>query len=228
MNIVYSASRNLYPHLEAPIKSLLAHNKVTKIYVLAEDDELPFEIPCKHEVINVSGQQYFRKDGPNMRSWLTYMAMMRACLPDLIKANKVISLDVDTVVCDSLEPLWNIPLKDKWMAWCPEYKGQYNPWGHEHYYNLGVTVFNLAQMRKDGVVQRAVDMLNNEHLLYLEQEVFNMIAVPDKCVDIPVRFNESFCCGYTDNPAIVHYAGASDWFSNPYIYRREFLDRYLK
>ena len=229
MNIVYCLSRSLYPYLKASIQSLLEHNEPTKIYILAEDDDIPVVIPCKHEVINVSGQQFYPKDGPNIagrHNYFTYMTMMRACIPELIRASKVICLDVDTIICDSLQPLWDISLKGKWLGWCPEYLGRWSPYGKQ-YHNFGVTVMNLSQMRKDKATQTVVDLLNTQPFRFLEQDVFNLIAVPDKSVDIPVRFNECFCCGYTDNPAIVHYAGYGDWYRNHGIPRWEYAAKYL-
>lgn len=209
------------------MKSLIEHNPEVMIYVFAEDDELPFKIPCRHRIINISQQTYFPKDGPNMHNWFTYCAMMRACAADLIPEDRVISLDVDTIICDSLQPIWEMDLTDKWLGWCPEYKGWHKPFG-KTYYNFGVSVLNLAQMRKDGVVAKAVEILNTEECTYLEQDVFNRIAVPDKCADIPVRFNESFCCGETDDPAIVHYAGYADWFVNMRrMPRRDYLLKYM-
>ena len=59
MNVIYSGTRNLYPAMRGAILSLLEHNPDAKVYVLAEDDDLPFEIPSEHEIINVSGQGYF-------------------------------------------------------------------------------------------------------------------------------------------------------------------------
>ena len=227
MYIAYSASRKLYPYLKATITSLLEHNKVTKLFLLVEDDELPLEIPCKHQIINVSGQQYFRQDGPNMNSIFTYMSMIRICLPDLIKVNKVISLDVDTIICDSLKPIWDVDLADKWLAWVPEHKGQYKPFGPK-YWNFGVAVLNLAQMRKDGAVKTLVDDLNAVRFYCPEQDALNLEAGAPKSVDLPMRYNESFCCGYTDDPAIVHYAGHPDWMDNHNMYRWEYLDRYMK
>ena len=227
MYVLYGATRKLYPQLKGAIRSLLDHNKVTKLFVYAEDDELPFEIPCKHEVINVSGQTYFKPDGPNMSSIFTYMAMMRICSPDLLKVNKVIWLDVDTIVCDSLEPIWKIDLKDKYIAWCPERFGTYRPFG-PMYYNAGVCVLNLAQMRKDKVVETAVEMLNTQKFFCTDQCVMNLLALPDKSADIDVRYNESFCCGETTNPAVVHYAGTVNWFENRNIHRWEYLAKYAE
>ena len=225
MRVLYAATRNLYPYLQGAIRSLLDHNEVTKLYIFAEDDELPYEIPCDHKIINVSGQKYFKPDGPNMNSIFTYMAMMRICAPELIRANKVIWLDVDTIVCDSLEPLWDIDMTGKWIAWCPERFNNYRPYG-PMYYNIGVCVMNLAQMRKDNVTKIAVDLLNTEKFWCTDQCVMNRITPNDKMVEIDIRYNESFCCGYTDNPAIVHYAGVRRWYEGNNVYRWEYRKKY--
>lgn len=225
MNVFYGATRNLYPYLKWSICSLLEHNENVKIFVFAEDDRIPLEIPCEHKVINVSGQKYFGQDCPNINSQFTYMAMMRVCLPEILKVDKLISLDVDTVICDSLEPLWNVDLTGKWVGWCKEYLGQYKPFGSS-YYNCGVSVLNLEQMRQDHYTEAAVDLLNRNRFPYTDQCVMNLLAVPDKTVDIDVRYNESFCCGSTDKPAIVHYAGVSNWYENRTMPRHEFLDKY--
>ena len=225
MNVYYGATRNLYPYLQGAIRSLLDHNRNVKLYICAEDDELPFEIPCEHRIINVAEQTWFGPDCPNRASQFTYMAMMRVCLPELIKAEKIITLDVDTIVCDSLEPLWNTDVAGKWVAMCPEHRGRFKPFG-PLYYNFGVALLNLKQMRKDNVQEMAVAVLNKIRLPYTDQCVMNLLAVPDRTVDIDVRFNESFCCGYTDNPAIVHYAGVPDWYENRTIFRWEYLAKY--
>lgn len=227
MIVVYAMSRNLYHHFLPTLRSLLEHNKPTKVYILAEDDSLPYELPDVCEVINVSDQKWYQPDGPNMTSIFTYIAMVRACYVYLFpNTEKVLQLDVDTIICDDLTPLWEIDLTEKWFAACPEYKGKYNPFGKEKYYNIGVCVYNLEQMRKDGVVPKLVDCLNHQRMLCVEQDAINLFGVPDKVVDIPVRYNESFCCGYTDNPAVVHFAGHADWYCTRSMIRVEYLDKY--
>ena len=153
------------------------------------------------------------------------MAMLRVCTPELIKAEKVMQLDVDTIICDSLEPIWNTDLTGKWIGWCPELRGIYRPYG-PMYYNFGVAVLNLRQMRKDMATVQMVNMLNSEYLRFVDQDAMNILALPDKSVDIDIRFNESFCCGYTENPAIVHFAGYPDWYENRSMFRWEYLARY--
>lgn len=226
MIIVYAMSRNLYPCFLPTLTSLLEHNDPERIYILAEDSCLPYDLPDICKVINVAGQTVFPPTGPNSRTVFTYMAMMRACYTDLLPTeHKVIQLDIDTIICDSLEPLWDIDMTGKWLAACPEYKGIYKPWD-KTYYNIGVAVYNLDQMRADNAMGKMVNMLNTRHLWCIEQDAINFFAVPDKVVPIPVRYNESFCCGQTDHPAVVHYAGFPDWWTRSDMPRVGYLDRY--
>ena len=92
MKVCYAATRNIYHKIIPSVRSLLDHN-VAEIVVLAEDDELP--LPC--EVINVSGQTVFNET--NTRTNFTYMSLMRLLLADLIPDERVLYLDVDTIVC---------------------------------------------------------------------------------------------------------------------------------
>ena len=228
MNIVYAATRNLYDPMKVAIRSLLDHNRPDMIYILAEDDALPYDIPAPHKIINVSGQTAFPANGPNSNSQFTYMAMMRILYVDLMpEVDKVLQLDIDTIVCDDLEPLYHIDLLDKWVGCCPEYFADYKPFNRQ-YYNIGVCLYNLAQLRKDNVVPLMVQDLNLNRYMCLEQDMVNKYGVPlGKVMPIPIRYNDSFCCGHVDNPAVVHFAGFPDWFINPYIPRREYLERYL-
>lgn len=227
MNVIYALTRNLYPHLAPTMRSLIEHNPKAKVYILAEDDKIPIKLPCKATVLNVSGQSYFKPGSVNWGKQFTYMAMMRAAYANLFpRMKRCIQLDIDTIVCDSLEPLWRTDLTGKWFAACPEYNGHYKPYG-PMYYNIGVAVFNLEQIRKDNITPEVIRFLNTESVPYLEQDAWNRYGLDqDKITPIDVRFNECFCCGRTGNPAIVHYAGEREWYSNRYIDRAEYLERY--
>ena len=230
MEVVYSASRNLYPYLLPSIMSLLDHNKVDNIYLLIEDDELPYQVPDVCRCINVSDQRYFGMDGPNFRSPFTYMALMRSTYTDALPPDlpRVLQLDVDTIITDDLTELWEMDVGDKWLAACPEHLGQWRPYGPK-YYNIGVALFNLAQQRKDGIDRVIIRELATHFFRFLEQDAWNYYGVAlNKFADLDVRYNECFATGYTDNPAIVHYAGYPAWMTMPELPRREYLDAYRK
>lgn len=225
MIVTYAATRRLYPHLIPAMQSLLAFNKVDEIIVLAEDDIVP-DLPEVCRIINVSGQQVFPPDSPNMKSIFTWMALMRVTIAELVPdIDKILQLDVDTIVVDDLTPLWETDLTNKYFAAVPEYKGNYNPFDNPMYFNTGVCLFNLSKMRADNVTEQMVNLLNRRRMYCADQDGFNLIA-RDMSREIPLRYNECFCCGETDNPAIVHFAGVADWFENPKMHRREFLDRF--
>lgn len=229
MIVAYAATKNLYPWLRPTITSLLEYNDVEKIYLIIEDDDVPDGLPeADYEVINVSGQKVFDETCPNIGTPYTYMAMMRAVYADLIPEDRIISLDVDTIICGSLEPIWNLDLTGKWMAAAVEYLANYKPFGNQPYFNVGVTVFNLAEMRMDSAPKLLVDFLYTHKLPCIEQDALNFYTVlPRKVIELPTRYNESTVTGMTRHPVIVHYAGFPDWMVNEKIPRREYLERYL-
>ena len=228
MNVVYALTRNLYPYLKMSLNSLLEHNDVEKVYIYAEDDTFPYKLPDCCEVINVSNQRYFWKTSPNMKSIYSYMAMMRITYADKLPVDRVIQLDIDTVVCDSLQPLWEMDLDGTWFAACHEYLGHHNPFNQQKYFNIGVAVFNLDQIRKDGKLKYMISMLNTRWLSCVEQDALNYFGNPEKVVELPIRWNECICTGFTENPAVVHYAGYRDWYNcNHEMKRWEYAAKYL-
>lgn len=219
MVVVYTATRNYYRYLKTAVHSLLRSNK-PKLYILCEDDEMPYDAT----IINVSNM---KMGGVNANTPFSYMSLLRPRLAEIIQEDKVIYLDVDTVVLEDLSPLWKTDMTGKWWAAVKEAQTWYNPYGPD-YYNNGVSVYNLKQMRDDGIVPVFTKELLEVRYRFIDQDVMNKYAVPDKVVPLPVRYNESNCCGMTDNPAIIHYAGINNWFNNQYIYRHEYLDAVIR
>ena len=224
MKIVYGATRNYYPLLLPSITSLLDHNQPEVVFVLAEDDVVP-GLPDVCRVINVSDQKWILPTSPNWKTVYSFMVLVRVCYAHLLPCDKVLQLDVDTIVCDSLEPIWETDLTGKYIAAVNELTGGFHPFGPD-YFNMGVCLFNLEQIRKDNVMTDWIRELNTEFYYFPEQDVINMYSIPDKVVELPTRYNECFCCGYTDDPAVVHFAGIPDWMKNKTMFRHEFWERY--
>ena len=225
MNIVYAVTETYLDRLVPSVTSLIEHNPKAKVYIVTETDEVT-GLPCDAKVINVSKQDVFPESGPNYRNRFTYINLLKVCYPDLLRIDKVIHLDADTIICDSLEPIWNTDLEGKWFAACPEYRGWYKPFG-SIYYNMGVAVINLKQMRKDKAVPKLADYLNTVAGPWADQDAWNIYALEEhKAVPIDIRYNECFATGHTDDPAIVHYCGIGDWWTNKNMERREYLERY--
>lgn len=222
INVVYALTRNLYPYLLPSIRSVMDHNEVDTIYILAEDDELPFELPEPCRVLNVSDQTFFGRSGANAGTRFTYMSLMRVTYPILLDCDRVINLDIDTICNDSLQEIFDEDLTGKWYAAVPEPEKSRKI--ERAYYNAGVVVFNLEQMRKDGAAEKLINLLNTNKMAFVDQDAIN--SYPQYGKVLPVRYNETNYTGKTNNPAVVHYAGIGDWYKNRTMNRVEFLNKY--
>ena len=226
-NVVFIGTRNMYPHMVPPILSLLDHTKVDMIYLVIEDDEFPYELPCKHKVINASGQTFFLPDSINYKNKYTYLCLCRVAFTKLLPdVDMVLSLDDDIIITDDISPMWDVDLTGKWLAAVPEtYK-----WGvdTECYYNCGIVMYNLAQMRKDGIDDKLIAYLNETEVTFSDQVAINhyLASNQDKATKYDIRYNEFCNSGQTDNPAIVHYCGYKDWMFDDSIPRHEYLRKY--
>lgn len=229
-HVVYAGTRNLYEQIVWAVKSLLSHTRIDRVWLLIEDDEFPYEMPDCVTAINVHDfvERTFPPNSKNANTHFTKMVLARACYCELLPdVDRVLSLDVDTVVLDDISPLWDIDLEGKWFAACWESLSGYDPYDSGHYQNVGVCMFNLAQMRADDAQAQLVDLINRQHLWCVEQDALNILGQKrGLSTDIPVRFNENRACGYTDDPAIQHYVGYMDWETNPNLPRREYLKLY--
>ena len=249
MQVVITGTRNLYPWFPCMYESLFSKNPDAHLWIFAEDSELPYETPDNITVVDVSKQTLFKPDNPNARSPFTYMAMIRAAFSILFtgepnecgvetlpKLDRIISLDVDTVICDSLQPIWETDFSDgKWFAAVPEYPDDSRPYGRDSIYrNAGCMVMNLEQMRADKVSERAIDLLNKQKFLFLDEMVLNLLNMAEgdtKCVDLHPRWNQTEnSVTLTLDVGICHYAGYKDVWKQPpeNVYRWHYLEPWLK
>ena len=220
MNIVYCLTEDFVEKAIPSMRSVLEHNPKARIYLLTTKD-MEMDM-CT--VVNISGRHEFDSSVNRVNNFGGVINFLKVLYPEILRVNKAIHLDADTIVCDSLEGLWKTDVSGKWVAAVPEYKGSYNPFGGT-YFNMGVALINLTQMRKDNIVPKMVEYLNSVPQPFADQDAWVKFC-GDKFVPVDVRYNENFATGETDNPAIVHYCGRFDWYDNPRIYRGEYLAKY--
>lgn len=211
---VYSGSRNLYPHMATAAKSLIANSPVERVWFLIEDERFPIEVPDIIQAKDVSKQKFFPSTCANITTGYTYMSLMRVTYSKLFpELDRILQLDVDTVVVDDISELWEMRLGKAWFAACPEKNGKYKPYG-PRYYNAGVMMFNLDQIREDRADSQAIALLNTTKMPYIDQDAWNMLG-DQRVVDLPERYNECYMVGFTDSPAICHFAGHGNSWTDP-------------
>ena len=209
---VYSGSKAIYEDMVTSAKSLAANSDVDKIWFLIEDMVFPYDLPEYVTCINVSNQQFFKPDGPNMNSPYTYLAMMRAALcyvlPDV---DVVLSLDADTICIQDVSDLWDIPLYGNYFAASKEPDRSYCDL---LYTNTGVALYNLDALRK-GKADEVISVLNSSHFNWVEQDVLNYLC-QGRIVNMDGNYNANDWTEH-NNPKILHFAGYSDWRDRPEV-----------
>jgi lipopolysaccharide biosynthesis glycosyltransferase len=133
-----------------------------------------------HEILDgqLGGLPLDHRFGPAM--W--YRIFLPELLPDI---SQILYLDVDTLVVDSLDPLWETPLDGCYVAAVRNVFMEY----HRHrapelgieeadYFNSGVLMLNLALMRTEDFAGRLIDLVRRRgsELLWPDQDALNLVA----------------------------------------------------
>ena len=209
----YCMTRNIYPMILPSLKSLLAHVDIDTVYLLTEDDDIGIELPEVCKIINVSGQQYILESSPNYYTNFTWMVMMRMALPMILKdEERVLSLDLDTIIQQDISELWELDMNGKYVAGATE--NRLSEIKSYPYINCGVMMMNLEKLR-DGMAERIINLLNTKRYLYNEQDCMNETLTTDEKLIISPAYNYGFFNqGAMCIPHIIHFAGHGKRFND--------------
>ena len=204
---VYNGTRKVYDQMHYAINSMIAHNGADRIVVLTEDDEFPYPLTDRCRVVNVSEQQWIRRDSPNYNGHWTWMVMMRACLTKILPVTDIaLSMDCDTIVDGDISELWRQDLSNYYLAACMEPdKSKQSP-----YFQMGVVLFNLKKMREDGIDDVIIHALNTKPYGFTEQDCINEIC-KGRILEMDSKYNCNRFTKPTQDPRIIHYAAEWGW-----------------
>ena len=204
MDVVYFGSRELYGDFTTAINSLRAYNKAN-VYAIIEDDCL--DIP---DVTYIKWDYRTLFNDTNTRTKWKHFGVLRAALSFVLPLDKVLSLDVDTIVTGDLTELWETDLTGYDMAMVRE---PYLSYG-DPYYNAGVCLMNLAELRSSGTDIDMVKDLNTDEYRYVAQDVITRRC---RIKDIPSKWNSCMFTEHCYNPSILHFANRTDWRDLPVV-----------
>lgn len=214
----YCMTRNIYPMVIPSMKSLLANADIDTVYLLTEDDDIGIELPDVCRIINVSEQQYIKKSSPNYYTQFTWMVMMRMALPMILPEERVLSLDLDTIVQSNIDELWEMDMEGKYIAGATE-----DALSEHHgypYINCGVMMMNLEKLR-DGRAEEIIELLNTKRYTFNEQDCMNEVLSTDEKLILSPAFNYGFFNqGAMCLPRILHFAGHGRKFNDLAIVQR--------
>ena len=154
--IVLAGDRNYTTQLETTIKSILYHNRDVKIYILNQDI-MPdwFRKPRKiarmlgSDIIDVKLPEQAVFQGWETREYISPMTYARYFIPDYISEDKVLYLDSDLIVNQSLEPLFEIDFYEYLLA------AAWNTDGVT--FNAGVMLINNKKWRQEKLKERLIE-----------------------------------------------------------------------
>lgn len=215
----YCMTRNVYHKVIPSLNSLLTNSSVDKVFLIAEDDYVGFELPERVQVVNQKNQKFFLPDGPNYNCRWTYMCMMRIPLCHIFpEYDRILTLDHDTIVEANIDSLWDTRIDDFYYAGVDEVScATEGPWS-----NSGVILWNLRKMR-DRMADKIIHELNTVHYNFPEQECMNKLC-KGKIYTLSSAYN---VCRYTrpaPYPKIYHFAATPQWYETKPLVKKYMND----
>ena len=220
--VVYGGTRNTYEMMHRSLLSLLHTTKVDRVYLLIEDDSFPYDLPDCVTILNVSGQRYFLPSSPNYNSHFSYIPLLRAMYPTIFRYEDVIlSVDNDVLFRKDASGLWERDFgPDIYIRAVRETNPQRDNIPTTLYYNTGVMLMNLRNMRRDGIAEMLRRTLNARKFTNDSQDAINIVCA-GHIEPLPYTYNSNNYTDYIPDPVIRHYCGVNEkaqfWTDSEYL-----------
>jgi lipopolysaccharide biosynthesis glycosyltransferase len=153
---------------------------------------------------------------------ISYAAYLRLFIPDLLPQNidKVLYLDCDIVVINSLTDLWNMDISQYCLAALDDY-GNAQEFGAIRmgldvgfkYFNSGVMLINLQKLRDMNFIEKVQDFLVTDgyRILMHDQDILNGLLYKQR-LPLEERWNMMRNTDNTTDYSIIHFAGLKPWY----------------
>ena len=219
INICFCSDVNLIKFIPTVINSLLRKNSNYKInihYIHNIDDEKKInnlkKYINKHDNLTLFSYYKTWDRKYNGLDHVSVATMLRIFIPDLVKCDKIIYLDIDVVVNLDLYELYDIDCGETGIAIKNSIvkpdgligvKGQKNG-------NCGIIVMNLETLRKNNFTQKCLEIHSKNQNRH-DQYIINMYAGGNHTV-LKSRFNiflnQDDYLVEKETEFILHYAGS--------------------
>ncbi len=190
INVAFGIDPVYAPHVATTIASVRRHAPGAVFQFFIFHDGVPAQERARVQVsapdalfvwVEITEEDVLALSG---RDHISRATFYRLALPRLTPANvrRIIYLDSDLVVARDLRRLWATDLEgapigavcDSGMAW----RGFADAYGLDHargpYFNAGVLLIDLDRVRAEGVFNRALEFLQSNTFLYMDQDALNL------------------------------------------------------
>ena len=216
MKIAMCCTRNWYIYLATELYALFKHNKVKKVYLFIEDDNIPYITDKRVEFININNlKEYITKESPNYNTQYSKMSYIRCYFSKILNEDKILYLDADAIVVDNIEELWNIELEDNVIAGVHEFGDWDNHlWTYglnDTYINSGVLLMDLKKIKEERLDDSRIYLLNHNKYAFPDQDVINLVC-RNRIKQLSNIYNSTETTGIVENAKIIHYIrGNKGW-----------------
>lgn len=171
-------------------------------------------------------------------------AYMRVFSPYVVDEDveRIIYLDVDTILQDDISKLWNLPLQNHIIAAAQDVGGTFDcEWGgvgnyaelgfapDTMYFNSGVLIIDPKKWKEEGISEKVIDALriHKKYVQLADQYGLNVVLA-NKWLQLDPKWNW-FAFKENDNPHLVHFLDIKPIFksyNSQEVYKDEFF-KYL-
>lgn len=238
LNVIYSSDDNYAQHMGVSIVSLLENNKEFKninIYIIEnniseENKKKLGEVTKRYgrhiEYINFN--KYEKRLKLNMDTYISISSYARLFIPEMlpIEIEKVIYIDCDTIINNSLKELWNDDIENYAVAGVKDFafekcKEKIGIDSKYSYINAGVMVFNIKKMRESCIQDKFLDFIDtqNGNVYHHDQGVINGV-LKDLIKVIPPKYNAMTPIFTMNDKRIMEFYN----FSEPLYTEKEYTE----
>ena len=195
MNVVCATDDNFVQHCTIMLTSLLINNTDVNIFLLTEGLKPQNELIIKQQVEKLKGAleiylvdtsiiEKFPMPKDTNLSHISRATYYRLLIPEILPKNvdKVIYLDCDIIVNQSIQDLWNLDLRGYALAAAPQIGSGYEAERLGYpikygYFNAGVNVINMDYWRKKNVAKKLIGYIaaNYKQIKYHDQDALNAV-----------------------------------------------------
>ncbi len=259
INIVYISDSKYLPYMMVSLNSaILNKDERTKyhIHVIGkdispQDVKLLKNMQQKNIIIDIYPAKELNLDYTHLGRFASFKISLQKLfiaeyLPHL---DKVLYVDADTLVQKDLSRIYQTNIRGKYVAavkdglmyQAPEHMVELQLKNPTFYFNSGVMLLNLDNIRQDDIMRKAVIYFNTHNEVFGDQDVLNSVF-SGKTVSLSYLYNcistffeektADFLTAFWqekvwnnqqevyENAAILHFAGHKPWttmFQNPYL-----------
>lgn len=172
------------------------------------------EYNTENEVIKIDVTDIYQKEFggcPNEDAYCSPYTLIRLFADEVEgMPDKLLYLDIDLMFNRDIHLLWDIDVEGYEYAAARDHYGKYliNP----NYVNAGVLLFNMAEIRKTGLLAKARELIRTKKLVFADQSA--IIRSTTKKKMLPQKFNDQkFLHKHT---VVRHFSKRLFWLPYPH------------